>query len=283
MKSRGTAQKVKRNRPAKAGDTKAVVKQRRGEKSGAAGKASALTSVPSDRLRETTAERIEEAVRRMLRYKLPLITHPAGEEWYRIHYRTFDPIFLGPPDGSPPRSRFDDPRSEYRVCYLGCSPNAVVAETLLHSPSRRILNLADLRKRSFATVRLQRTVRLVQLHGPGLNMLDITSDVVDGDLAICGDLARALYERSDAVDGLEYRCRHDNGEAIVERMKREDGIKGLILGGTELPLLLRDANEGKIPFLETTKLHVERIVEGFYRSDCLVSRSAWCDRRGDVV
>ena len=49
--------------------------------------------------------------------------------------------------------------------------------------------------------------------------------------------------------------------AIVDRMKDRDGIEGLILGGTELPLILRGAGENAIPFLDTTRIHVERIVE----------------------
>jgi aspartate racemase len=48
--------------------------------------------------------------------------------------------------------------------------------------------------------------------------------------------------------------------AIVERMKAEDNIGALILGGTELPLILRDTEDQGIPFLDTTKIHVERIV-----------------------
>jgi aspartate racemase len=48
--------------------------------------------------------------------------------------------------------------------------------------------------------------------------------------------------------------------AIVDRMKERHGIQGLILGGTELPLLLRDDTSSGIPFLDTTKIHVERIV-----------------------
>jgi aspartate racemase len=47
---------------------------------------------------------------------------------------------------------------------------------------------------------------------------------------------------------------------IVERLQERHGIEGLILGGTELPLILRDATHRRIPFLDTTKLHVERIV-----------------------
>ena len=47
---------------------------------------------------------------------------------------------------------------------------------------------------------------------------------------------------------------------IAEQLKEVHGIQGLILGGTELPLILRDATYKEIPFLDTTKLHVERIV-----------------------
>jgi aspartate racemase len=47
---------------------------------------------------------------------------------------------------------------------------------------------------------------------------------------------------------------------IVRRMKLEDGIDALILGGTELPLILRDTAECGIPFLDTTAIHVRRAV-----------------------
>jgi len=48
---------------------------------------------------------------------------------------------------------------------------------------------------------------------------------------------------------------------IAQRMKREDGIEALVLAGTELPLLLRDAENSGIEFLDTTVIHVEAIVE----------------------
>src|SRR5436190_6128608 len=48
---------------------------------------------------------------------------------------------------------------------------------------------------------------------------------------------------------------------IMKRMKERDRIHGLILGGTELPLILRDAAGEELPFLDTTRIHVERIVE----------------------
>jgi len=52
--------------------------------------------------------------------------------------------------------------------------------------------------------------------------------------------------------------------AIAERMRIENQIAGLILGGTELPLILRDVEEAKMPFLDTTQLHVEAIVERMF-------------------
>jgi aspartate racemase len=47
---------------------------------------------------------------------------------------------------------------------------------------------------------------------------------------------------------------------IVEHLKERERIDGLILGGTELPLILRDVTDRGIPFLDTTKIHVQRIV-----------------------
>lgn len=48
---------------------------------------------------------------------------------------------------------------------------------------------------------------------------------------------------------------------IVERMKKQDGVQGLILGGTELPLILRDAPDCGIPFLDTARIHVDAAVQ----------------------
>ncbi len=48
--------------------------------------------------------------------------------------------------------------------------------------------------------------------------------------------------------------------AIVDRLIDQHQIQGLILGGTELPLILRDASYRDIPFLDSTRIHVERAV-----------------------
>ena len=49
--------------------------------------------------------------------------------------------------------------------------------------------------------------------------------------------------------------------AVVDRLRSQHGIDGLILGGTELPLILRDVEDLGIPFLDTGRIHVEAALE----------------------
>ncbi len=48
---------------------------------------------------------------------------------------------------------------------------------------------------------------------------------------------------------------------IAQYLKEDQGIQGLILGGTELPLILKVTNNIGIPFLDTTQIHVESIMK----------------------
>ncbi|MDQ3819743.1 MAG: amino acid racemase [Acidobacteriota bacterium] len=47
---------------------------------------------------------------------------------------------------------------------------------------------------------------------------------------------------------------------LAARLKTEENIQGLILGGTELSLILRDGDDPAIPFLDTTRIHAESVV-----------------------
>lgn len=49
--------------------------------------------------------------------------------------------------------------------------------------------------------------------------------------------------------------------SVIEQLQNHKGIQGLILGGTELPLILTDDTFRGIPILDTTKLHVTKIIE----------------------
>jgi len=47
---------------------------------------------------------------------------------------------------------------------------------------------------------------------------------------------------------------------IAQRMKYGEGVEAVVLAGTELPLLLRDSG-ADVEFLDTTRIHVEAIVD----------------------
>jgi aspartate racemase len=65
---------------------------------------------------------------------------------------------------------------------------------------------------------------------------------------------------SELVNGIILPETQERLLAIVGRLKDEEEIGGLILGGTELPLVLKEETEHGIPLLDTTRIHVERII-----------------------
>ncbi|MDE5933133.1 MAG: aspartate/glutamate racemase family protein, partial [Lachnospiraceae bacterium] len=52
----------------------------------------------------------------------------------------------------------------------------------------------------------------------------------------------------------------ENFQKIIERMKKDDGMEAVILGCTELPLLLND-KVSPVPCLDTMKIHVKALVD----------------------
>lgn len=54
--------------------------------------------------------------------------------------------------------------------------------------------------------------------------------------------------------------------AIVSRMRRQEKVDGLILAGTELPLLIREPEYEGVILLDATKIHVDEIVSELLRA-----------------
>ena len=52
---------------------------------------------------------------------------------------------------------------------------------------------------------------------------------------------------------------------IAQAMKEREGVDGLILGGTELSLILREPTAAGLPVLDTTQIHVEAAVAWLLR------------------
>jgi aspartate racemase len=61
--------------------------------------------------------------------------------------------------------------------------------------------------------------------------------------------------------------------SLVGRLRDEASVDGVILGGTELPLLLSTPVVADLPALDTTALHVAAIVERLRTTDALRSET----------
>jgi aspartate racemase len=48
---------------------------------------------------------------------------------------------------------------------------------------------------------------------------------------------------------------------VIDRVRRRHAVDGIVLGGTELPLILRDVGDIGIPLLDTGRIHVEAAVD----------------------
>jgi aspartate racemase len=65
---------------------------------------------------------------------------------------------------------------------------------------------------------------------------------------------------NDLVHGILLPETRERLLRILDKMKERDGVEALILGGTELSLIIKDAEHNGMPILDTTKIHVARIV-----------------------
>lgn len=53
--------------------------------------------------------------------------------------------------------------------------------------------------------------------------------------------------------------------AIADTMKARDGVEAIILAGTELPLVIPDKEHNGMPLLDTTRIHVDRLIAEMLR------------------
>ncbi|HEX3159540.1 MAG TPA: amino acid racemase [Gemmatimonadaceae bacterium] len=85
-----------------------------------------------------------------------------------------------------------------------------------------------------------------------------------------GDADRAWVHERYVEELLRGEFRDDTRRefvALVTRLRDDDGVEGVILGGTELPLLLPAPVIADIPALDTTALHVAALVRRLRQGD----------------
>jgi aspartate racemase len=71
---------------------------------------------------------------------------------------------------------------------------------------------------------------------------------------------------TDLVAGRFEAPTRDRFLDIIRGLQQREGLDGVVLAGTELPLLLRGAGVEGVEMLDTTALHVEAIVGRMFAS-----------------
>jgi hypothetical protein len=151
---------------------------------------------------------------------LPIDTLPARTPLHRVHRTTDGPIFFGPGRGAPPSYRFDSASGAFGVLYIALDFTGALVETLLRNPRRRMVAEAAIELRSASVLRCPRELRLVRLHGAGLQSLGLDNAISTGPHEPCGAWADALFAHPDAPDGLAFRSRHDPDRICVAIFER---------------------------------------------------------------
>jgi hypothetical protein len=122
--------------------------------------------------------------------------------------------------------RFDDPRGEYGVCYLGATRLAAFVETMLRDLSTLVLAEGNLPHHAISRVTVTRDLQVAKVHSEGLRPRGATAAVsgakledpgVAPDEAYAHAMAwsRARHDHPAAPDGIAYRSSHDDALVCV--------------------------------------------------------------------
>src|SRR5262249_25282389 len=74
------------------------------------------------------------------------------------------------------------------------------------------------------------------------------------------DVVHGIYI-GELVEGVIRDESRDRLVAVIAAMRDRDGIDGVILGGTELAIILTDAGYAGVPILDTAGIHVAAGIE----------------------
>lgn len=136
--------------------------------------------------------------------------------WYRIHRKAHGPIYFG----SSLDNRFNAPAHQFRVLYIARHEHGAFIETFGQDTGVRVVAQTELALRNISLLDC-RTLRLIDLTGPGLARIGADNRLCDGDYQIARRWSLALWNHPTKIDGLLYRARHDPAQecaAIYDRV-----------------------------------------------------------------
>ena len=136
--------------------------------------------------------------------------------WYRIHKLKHGPLYFGTKCGF----RFDAPRGEFGVCYVGKSREAAFIEIFGQPTGNRFVQISELRIRGLTRIDTLRPLQLVNLTGAGLPQIGADQRLCSGCHSVSRRWSAALHSNRHKPDGLLYRARHDPSQICAALFDR---------------------------------------------------------------
>lgn len=150
--------------------------------------------------------------------KLPLVQLEIA--WFRIHKSQYSPLYYGYSG----RNRFDAPKGEYGVMYVGADSCGCFIETFGWQTGYQVVAISELRLYSMSQLQSQRQLSLVDLTGSGLARIGADARLCNGEHRLAQKWALSLWSHPENVDGIYYRARHDPSRycaAIFDRAQAD--------------------------------------------------------------
>lgn len=108
------------------------------------------------------------------------------------------------------------------MLYVGHAFASAFAETLLRNPQRLMVAQREIVIRSVTEITSRTALRMVTMHGSGLQALGTDNSISTGPHEPCGAWADALWDHPDKPDGIAYLSRHDPGEVCLAVFERKE-------------------------------------------------------------
>ncbi|MDQ7979861.1 RES family NAD+ phosphorylase [Paraburkholderia sp. SARCC-3016] len=168
---------------------------------------------------------------------------------YRIHRRTFDPIFYNRRSASSTVYRFDAPNDEYGVLYASPSFDACMAETIMRDRYQgvgvgvqHVIHEADILSRAIAVLGVEevRPLRLADLTGPLWHFGFDARVLTVADYTAPNRWSRAIHDNHQQLDGIYFRSRYANEVSVAIFSDRAQ----LVRRGESIPLHLHPSLTG---------------------------------------
>lgn len=163
---------------------------------------------------------------------LPLVEF-AGP-WFRIHQSKYDPLYFGYAG----ENRFTAPVREYGILYVAHDEYGAFIETFGQSTGINTVTSSALNQRSISRIHSERSLRLVDLTGPGLAQLGADARLsTEVPHNVARRWARALWQHPDLPDGICYRARHDPSRLCSALYNRaESDVRAVLIANLLSPI-----------------------------------------------